>query len=49
MPHMVTNEENMMNIQHLETRATVGFSGTLTGTKYGNWYGYHKYEEKITA
>ena len=49
MPHMVTNEENMMNIQHFETRSIVGFSGTLTGTKYGNWCGYHKYDKNSTV
>ena len=42
---MVTTEENMTNIQNAETFVTVGDSGTLTGTKFGNRHGYQKHGE----
>ena len=40
--HVVTTEENITNLCDAETQFTVGDSGTLTGTKLGNWHEYQK-------
>ena len=45
--HMVTNEVNMINLQDVEIRVTVGYSGTLIGTKNDNCRGYQKDDRKL--
>ena len=47
MSHTVSSEENMTKVKDNKTIVTVGDSRTLTGTKYGDWYGYQICDRKI--
>ena len=47
MSHMVTIEGNMTNLCNKGTQVTIGDSGTLTGTKRGDWHGYQKHDKRI--
>ena len=44
---MLTNEVNMTNLQDIEIRVTVGYSGTLIRTKNDNCRGYQKCDRKF--
>ena len=44
---MITNEENMMNKQDVETIFSVGESGILTRKEIGNWRVYHNFDRKL--
>ena len=45
--HMVNLEDNIMNLRDSKKRITLGYSGTLTNTKCGNWNGYHRRDTKL--
>ena len=45
--HMLNLEENTTNLKDAQKRVTIGDSRTLTGTKCGNWHGWHRRDGKI--
>ena len=47
MSHMVTSEENMINLKGAEICVNVGDSRTLIGKQFGNWNIYQKRDNNI--